>query len=112
MLAPLCSTWRVFPSWSMLARLAVRALQDSPRKGLEGGCARTQLGRGTWVGVGQKSLASQCKQETSTNFRSTVITGFGFPQSSLLEILDRAEQGSTIHTIHILGQVQDRHLCA
>lgn len=64
------------------------------------------------MGVGHKSLTSQCKQETSANFRSTVITGFGFPQSSLLEILDRAEQGSTIHTIHILRQERDRHLCA
>lgn len=61
---------------------------------------------------GRREPALQCHQEASANPRSAVITGFGFPQSSLLEILDGAEQGPTVHTIHSLGQERNRHLRA
>lgn len=39
-----------------------------------------------------------------------MVTGLGFPQSSLLEILDGTEQGPTVHTIHRLGQERSRRL--
>ena len=49
------------------------------------------------VGGGQgrnknpKTFPSKCKHEALANLRSTVVTGFSFPQSSFLEILDGAE---------------------
>lgn len=39
----------------------------------------------------QRTFPSKCKHEALADLRSTMITGFGFPQSSLLEILDGAE---------------------
>lgn len=46
---------------------------------------------GVKVGGKKKTFSSQCKHDALANLRSTVITGFGFPQSSFLEILDGAE---------------------
>lgn len=39
----------------------------------------------------KKTFPSKCKHEALADLRSTVIAGFGFPQSSFLEILDGAE---------------------
>lgn len=39
----------------------------------------------------QRTFPSECKHEASADLRSAMITGFGFPQSSFLEILDGAE---------------------
>lgn len=39
----------------------------------------------------KRTFPSECKHEALANLRSTMITGFGFPQSSFLEILDGAE---------------------
>ena len=39
----------------------------------------------------KRTFPSESKHEALANLRSAVITGFGFPQSSFLEILDGAE---------------------
>lgn len=39
----------------------------------------------------KRTFPSEYKHEALANLRSAVITGFGFPQSSFLEILDGAE---------------------
>lgn len=64
------------------------------------GSAIIHPGRGCFRGleVGRKqnktkktTFPSKCKHEALADLRSTVIAGFGFPQSSFLEILDGAE---------------------
>lgn len=39
----------------------------------------------------KRTFPSECKHDALANLRSAMITGFGFPQSSFLEILDGAE---------------------